>query len=112
MAESGLADFTDNANETTEFAFRAPEEGGEYSWTIVFPKHEAEGLVHGEGSLPITVNTMAHDTRTRAATHFALIGASSPPLTFQSGSDTEKYRTAIPPIVIKAIFGAKVVAFK
>src|SRR2546425_6393468 len=52
----------DNANETTEFAFMAPEEVGEYSWTLVFPKHEAEGLVHEEGSLPITVKTMAHDT--------------------------------------------------
>ena len=41
---------------------RAPDEVGEYSWTVVFPKHEAEGLVHEEGSLPITVRTMAHDT--------------------------------------------------
>ena len=62
VAASGLADFADNANETTEFAFMAPEEVGEYSWTLVFPKHEAEGLVHEEGSLPITVKTVAHDT--------------------------------------------------
>src|ERR1700730_9238977 len=62
VAESGLADFADNANETTEFAFIAPEDVGEYSWTLVFPKHEAEGLIHEEGSLPISVKTMAHDT--------------------------------------------------
>src|SRR3989475_12283844 len=62
VAGSGLADFADKANETTEFSFMAPEEVGEYSWTLVFPKHEAEGLVHEEGSLPITVKTMAHDT--------------------------------------------------
>ena len=62
VAGSGLADFADHANETTEFAFMAPDEVGEYSWTLVFPKHEAEGLVHEEGSLPITVTTMAHDT--------------------------------------------------
>jgi hypothetical protein len=62
VAGSGLADFADNANETTAFTFTAPEEVGEYSWTVVFPKYEAEGLVHEEGSLPITVRTMAHDT--------------------------------------------------
>jgi len=49
VAGSGLAAFADNANETAEFAFTAPEEVGEYSWTLVFPKHEAEGLVHEEG---------------------------------------------------------------
>ena len=62
VAGSGLADFADNANETTEFAFTAPEEVGEYSWRLVFPKHEAEGVIHEEGSLPITVTTLAHDT--------------------------------------------------
>jgi hypothetical protein len=62
VAASRLADFADHANETTEFAFMAPDEVGECSWTLVFPKQEAEGLVHEEGSLPITVRTLAHDT--------------------------------------------------
>jgi hypothetical protein len=62
VAESGLADFADGANETTEFAFMAPDVVGEYSWTLVFPEHEADGLVHEKGSLPVTVRTMAHDT--------------------------------------------------
>jgi hypothetical protein len=62
VAGSGLADFADNANETAELTFVAPEEVGEYSWTLVFPQHEAEGLVHEEGSLPITVTIIAHDT--------------------------------------------------
>ena len=62
VAGSALADFADDANETTEFAFRAPDEVGEYSWNLVFPKHETEGVVHEEGSLPITVKTLAHDT--------------------------------------------------
>jgi hypothetical protein len=62
VAGSGLADWADNANETTEFGFVAPDEVGEYSWTLAFPKDEAEGLVHEEGSLPITVKTIAHDT--------------------------------------------------
>src|SRR5437763_8984749 len=62
VAASGLADFADGANETAEIAFTAPPDVGEYSWTLVFPKDEAEGLVHDEGSLPITVRTLAHDT--------------------------------------------------
>ena len=62
VAGSRLAEFADHVNETTEFAFTAPDEVGEYSWTVVFPKQEAEGLVHEEGSLPITVRTLAHDT--------------------------------------------------
>jgi hypothetical protein len=62
IAGCALADFADNANDTTEFAFTAPNEVGEYSWTLVFPKDEAEGVVHEEGSLPITVKTLPHDT--------------------------------------------------
>jgi hypothetical protein len=61
-AESRLAEFADRVNGTTEFAFVAPDEVGEYSWSVVFPRQEAEGLVHEEGSLPITVTTLAHDT--------------------------------------------------
>ena len=57
-----LAEFAEHVNETAEFAFRAPDEVGEHAWTVVFPKSEAEGLVHEEGSLPITVRSMAHDT--------------------------------------------------
>ena len=62
VAGSRLAEFGANVNETTEVAFMAPDEVGEYSWTVVFPKQEAEGLVHEQGSVPITVRTMAHDT--------------------------------------------------
>jgi hypothetical protein len=67
VAGSGpLAEFTDNVNETTEFAFMAPEEVGEYSWTVVFPQDDDEGartrFVHEEGLHPITVRTLPHDT--------------------------------------------------
>jgi hypothetical protein len=62
VAGCGLADFADRANETTEFALLAPDQAGEYSWTLVFPKHLAEGLVHEESSFPITVKAVAHDT--------------------------------------------------
>jgi hypothetical protein len=57
-----LGDFADRANETTELAFTAPREVGEYSWTVVFPRHDADGLVHEESSLAIAVKTLAHDT--------------------------------------------------
>src|SRR6516162_576828 len=83
--------------------------------------HEDDGgvPVFHKLSLPYTYDisrppmiTPAQDSRTTAATHLALIGASSPALTVQSRSDNEKYTTAIAPIVIRAIFGAKVVAFR
>ena len=56
--------------------------------------------------------TPVHEMRTKAATHFAPAGASSPLLTFQSRSDNEKYNTAAAPITISAIFGAKVGALR
>ena len=62
VASSPLVEFADNVNETTEFAFMAPEEVGEYSWTVVFATHDGEDFVHNEGLLPITVRTLAHDT--------------------------------------------------
>jgi hypothetical protein len=62
LASRELGELGDRANETMEFAFTAPDEVGEFSWTLVIPEHEAEGVVHEEGSLSITVKTMAHDT--------------------------------------------------
>src|SRR6185436_9738347 len=62
VGSSRLVEFSNHVNETTEFAFMAPEEVGEYSWTVVFPKHDTEDVVHKEGLLPITVTTLAHDT--------------------------------------------------
>ena len=62
VASSQLATFANDVNETTEFAFVAPEEVGEYSWTVVFPKDHFEDLVHEHSTLSITVRTLAHDT--------------------------------------------------
>ena len=62
VASSKLAEFTDGVNETTDFAFMAPEEVGEYSWKVVFPNDHGEDVAHEEGVLPITVRTLAHDT--------------------------------------------------
>ena len=61
-ASSRLAEFANNVNETAEFAFTAPEEVGEHSWTVVFAEHRAEGLVHEQGVRQVTVRTLAHDT--------------------------------------------------
>ena len=62
VAGCGLADFADTPTKRRNSPSRLRTEVGEYSWTLVFPKHEAEGVVHEEGSLPITVTTLAHDT--------------------------------------------------
>ena len=62
VTRSPLTELADRANLTAEFAFAAPDEVGEYSWTVVFPKQEFEGVVHEESSLPISVRTLAHDT--------------------------------------------------
>jgi hypothetical protein len=61
-ATNELVEHTERANETAEFAFQAPDDVGEHSWTVVFPTHEGEDVVHQEGSLPLTVTTVAHDT--------------------------------------------------
>jgi hypothetical protein len=78
VASSDLADFDDRSNETTEFAFKAPTEVGEYSWTVVFPEHDFEGVVHEESSAAITVKTLAHDTS------LAVWGVPSPIVTDRS----------------------------
>ncbi len=57
-----LVEFSDSVNVTTEFTFMAPEEVGAYSWTVVFPKQDAEDVAHTEGLLPIAFRTLAHDT--------------------------------------------------
>ena len=59
---SPLAEFANHVNETTEFTVLAPNEVGEYPWTVVFPTEQADDLVHTEGSIPIAVRTLAHDT--------------------------------------------------
>src|SRR5262245_32015346 len=56
---SPLVEFANHVNETTEFAVVAPDEVGEHSWTVVFPK-EADDPVHTEASVPMTVTTLAH----------------------------------------------------
>jgi hypothetical protein len=61
-ASCELTACVDNAAETAEWAFRAPDEVGEHSWAVVFAQHERENVVHDACVLPITVTTRPHDT--------------------------------------------------
>src|SRR5271170_5768579 len=60
-----------------------------------------------KASIRPPTSTPVQASNTNAATSFATTGASSPGLRFHTRVDSEKYRTAIAPIVMKAIFGAK-----
>jgi hypothetical protein len=60
MMMSELATYTDTINETKDFALRAPEDVGEYAWSVLFPRHETEKCVHEENSLPISFTTKPH----------------------------------------------------
>ena len=70
------------------------------------PVHRHFPSGHRKASRRPHTITPAHASNTRAVTHLAAAGASSPALTYQTRSDSEKYRTAIAPIGIRAILGA------
>jgi hypothetical protein len=57
---SELVALDDRVNETGDVTIKAPNDVGEYTWTIVFPRHEADGCVHEESSSPISFRTMPH----------------------------------------------------
>ncbi len=42
------------ANETDQFAVKAPTKPGSYTWTAVFPAQEKEGVLHKESSTPFS----------------------------------------------------------
>jgi hypothetical protein len=62
VAAAELTDFAEGANETNECAFKAPDDTGRHSWTVVLPAHEADDLLHEAASLSIGVTTLPHDT--------------------------------------------------
>lgn len=47
---------------TTAFALRAPEQVGEYSWTIRVPRIESANAVHEDSALTLVVRTIPHKT--------------------------------------------------
>jgi len=62
IGQSRLVEFAERVNETAEFSCNAPDEVGEYAWTVVFVKDHAEDLVHEQGTLLIVIKTLEHDT--------------------------------------------------
>src|SRR5262245_5758218 len=48
--------------EVHEFTFQVPKRVGEYAWSLVFPRHEADNVIHNEISLPISFRTIPHKT--------------------------------------------------
>jgi hypothetical protein len=62
MTREQLASDAARNNETEEFALQAPKQGGEYTWSLVFPRHETENLIHEESSLAISFRTIPHKT--------------------------------------------------
>jgi hypothetical protein len=57
-----LATHDETINETEDFALKAPGQVGEHAWTILFLRHETEGLVHEESSLVVSFTTRPHTT--------------------------------------------------
>jgi hypothetical protein len=49
-------------NETGDITLTAPQQIGEHVWTVVFPRHDEDGVVHEESRLAITFTTRPHAT--------------------------------------------------
>jgi hypothetical protein len=47
---------------TGAFTFQAPKQVGEYTWMLVFPRHETDAVIHQETFLPISFKTLPHKT--------------------------------------------------
>ncbi|MBI4469839.1 MAG: hypothetical protein HY650_11030 [Acidobacteria bacterium] len=60
--EISLVIFDGAAYETDPIVIKAPTEPGAYSWTGVFPAQEKEGVLHEEGSAPVSFTVMPHHT--------------------------------------------------
>jgi hypothetical protein len=57
-----LTTWDGTANETSDLKIAVPPQIGEYAWSIVFPKHELESVIHEESSLPMSFRTIPHET--------------------------------------------------
>jgi hypothetical protein len=62
MFTSALATYNERTNETEGFTLKGPEQMGEHTWTILFPRHEIEGAVHEESCLAVFFTTRPHTT--------------------------------------------------
>jgi hypothetical protein len=45
-----------------DIALKAPRQVGEHVWSISFPAHESEGVLHEECTLPVCIRTKPHGT--------------------------------------------------
>ena len=59
---SELVDYSEKKNETGEFTFLAPKQAGEHGWSVAFPGHETDNLIHEKTSVPISLRTIPHKT--------------------------------------------------
>ena len=59
---SELATYDEKINETEDFRLEAPAQVGEYVWSVLFPRHETETVVHEKSCLPIAFRTKPHGT--------------------------------------------------
>lgn len=62
VATAPLAEFEDGANRTSAIALSAPEVVGPHVWTVVFPRHEAEGAIYEESRCDFSFETKPHAT--------------------------------------------------
>jgi hypothetical protein len=57
-----LATYDENTNVTEDFALELPKEAGEYTWNILFPREESEGVIHEGSALRWVFRTVPHRT--------------------------------------------------
>ena len=62
VKEIELVAFDETVNETDEFVVKAPLKPGAYTWTVVFPAQEKEGVLHEDSSAPFSFIVKPHAT--------------------------------------------------
>ncbi len=55
-----LTEFDGEATETEEFIVKAPTKPGSYTWTVLFPAFENEGVSHAQSSTTFDFSVRAH----------------------------------------------------
>ena len=62
ILDGELAELTGELHDTVEIALAAPEEVGEFHWTLVLPAREIDGARYDEASLTFSFRTRPHTT--------------------------------------------------
>ena len=62
VATAKLTECHDGRSETSALTIKAPEQLGEYAWSILVPRRKIRGVVHKPGALPMSFRTMPHAT--------------------------------------------------